>query len=156
CPLNPPAVASRTPVSTPEAECVLTCGGLSRSAAGKTAISAASGWPRPHAPLARTSLVACTAPPRRAILRPGDVGDGLGPCFHLGVAGQPSQSAPLAHLLKLHLKAKAVPVAASSSAVASARPTGPEWRPRSLSALRIQRSANHPLRTRLPGPEMTL
>src|SRR5262249_23979227 len=60
-------------------DCAFLRGGLSRSAAGKTAISAASGWPRPHAPLARTSLVARTDAPRRAILRHGDLGGGLGP-----------------------------------------------------------------------------
>ena len=41
------------------------------------------------------------------------------------------------------IKAKAVPVAASSSEIASARPTGPELRPRSFTALRIQHSSEH-------------
>src|SRR5271157_5600105 len=41
------------------------------------------------------------------------------------------------------IKAKAVPVAASSSEIASARPTGPEFRPRSFTALRIQHSSKH-------------
>ena len=40
-----------------------------------------------------------------------------------------------------YVKAKAVPVAASSSEIASARPTGPELRPHSFTALRIQHSS---------------
>src|SRR5208337_2576870 len=44
-----------------------------------------------------------------------------------------------------YVKAKAVPVAASSSEIASARPTGPELRPRSFTALRIQHSSNDAL-----------
>ena len=41
----------------------------------------------------------------------------------------------------IYVEAKAVPVAASSSEIASARPTGPEFRPRSFKALRIQHSS---------------
>jgi hypothetical protein len=44
-------------------------------------------------------------------------------------------------IYSIYLEAKAVPVAASSSEIASARPTGPELRPRSLAALRIQHSS---------------
>jgi hypothetical protein len=44
-------------------------------------------------------------------------------------------------IYSIYIKAKAVPIAASSSEVASARPTGPEFRPRSSTALRIQLSA---------------
>src|SRR5271166_3869044 len=68
------------------------------------------------------------------------LGGSLGPLLHFAVARHSSQNAPLAHLFNL-LKAKAVPVAASSSEIASARPTGPELRPRSFTALRIQHSS---------------
>jgi len=44
-------------------------------------------------------------------------------------------------IYSIYIKAKAVPVAASSSEIASARPTGPEFRPRSFTALRIQDSS---------------
>src|SRR5271166_3233796 len=44
-------------------------------------------------------------------------------------------------IYSIYIKAKAVPVAASSSEIASARPTGPELRPRSFTALRIQHSS---------------
>src|SRR5271157_6085575 len=44
-------------------------------------------------------------------------------------------------IYSIYIKAKAVPVAASSSEIASARPTGPEFRPRSFTALRIQHSS---------------
>jgi hypothetical protein len=85
----------------------------------------------------------CTNALRRAILRHGDVGGGLRPVFHLGVVRHSSQNAPFAHLFNLRaLKAKPVPVAASSSAFASARPTRPGMRPRSATALRIQDSAD--------------
>ena len=47
---------------------------------------------------------------------------------------------PLA-IYSISIKAKAVPVAASSSELASARPTRSELRPRSLTALRIQLSS---------------
>src|SRR5271165_6146552 len=48
-------------------------------------------------------------------------------------------------IYSIYVKAKAVPVAASSSEIASARPTGPEFRPRSFTALRIQHSSNDEL-----------
>ncbi len=44
-------------------------------------------------------------------------------------------------IYSIYIKAKAVPVAASSSEIASARPMGPEFRPRSFTALRIQHSS---------------
>ena len=44
-------------------------------------------------------------------------------------------------IYSIYIKAKAVPVAASSSEIASARPTGPELRPSSSTALRIQHSS---------------
>ena len=45
-------------------------------------------------------------------------------------------------IYSIYIKAKAVPVAASSSELASARPTGPELRPHSPTALRIQLSSD--------------
>ena len=44
-------------------------------------------------------------------------------------------------IYSIYVKAKAVPVAASSSEIASARPTGSELTPRSFTALRIQHSS---------------
>jgi hypothetical protein len=44
-------------------------------------------------------------------------------------------------IYSIYIKAKAVPVAASSSAVVSARPMRPDVRPRSVTALRIQDSS---------------
>ena len=61
--------------------------------------------------------------------------------FHFAVVEHSTQNTPFAHLFNLLLKAKAVPVAASSSAFVSAGPTGPELRPRSSTALRIQDSS---------------
>jgi len=54
-------------------------------------------------------------------------------------------------IYSIYIKAKAVPVAASSSELASARPTGPELRPRSFTALRIQHSSDHALRLSVPN-----
>ena len=55
-------------------------------------------------------------------------------------AGTPPRLRPLP-IYSIYIKAKAVPVAASSSAVVSARPAGPGVRPRSATALRIQDSS---------------
>jgi hypothetical protein len=52
----------------------------------------------------------CYSPPRVTL------GGGLGPRRHVTAVRHPSQSAPLTHLFNL-LKAKAVPIAASSSAL---------------------------------------
>ena len=60
------------------------------------------------------------------------------------LTSRPSSTLPKAPALpiySIYIKAKAVPIAASSSEIASARPTGPEVRPRSFMALRIQDSA---------------
>ena len=54
-------------------------------------------------------------------------------------------------IYSIYIKAKAVPVAASSSELASARPTGPELRPRSFTALRIQHSSEYALGCRVLG-----
>src|SRR5271157_3620790 len=58
---------------------------------------------------------------------------------------RPPGTLPRTRLLpiySIYIEAKAVPVAASSSELASARPTGPELRPRSFTALRIQHSSD--------------
>jgi len=68
------------------------------------------------------------------------LGGGLGSLLHFAVVRHSSQNAPFTHLFNLH-KAKAVPVAASSSELASAGPTRSELRLRSLTALRIQLSS---------------
>ena len=54
-------------------------------------------------------------------------------------------------IYSIYIKAKAVPVTASSSEIASARPTGPELRPRSFTALRIQHSSDDACRTARDG-----
>src|SRR5438309_7955 len=54
-------------------------------------------------------------------------------------------------LWHMALKSNAVPVAASSSAFASARPTRPGVRPRSATALRIQDSAEDVFEARYPN-----
>jgi hypothetical protein len=59
----------------------------------------------------------------------------LGPFLHVVAVEHFPQNAPLAHLFNLRIKANAVPVAASSSACVSARPTRPGVRPRSLYGL---------------------
>ena len=68
------------------------------------------------------------------------LGDDSGLRLHSAAGRDPAELAPLTHRFNLHI-AKAVPVAASSSAVVSARPAGPGMRPRSLTALRIQDSS---------------
>src|SRR5262245_32946942 len=80
----------------------------------------ASATPSP----ALTSLVACTGALRRALLRPrGAVGRLWSPpSLRGGLAHRPACA--LTHLFK-RPQAKAVPVAAPSSAVVSARATGP-------------------------------
>src|SRR5271157_1604186 len=69
------------------------------------------------------------------------LGGSLGPILHFAVARHSCQNAPPCPSIQSPIKAKAVPVAASSSEIASARPTGPELRPRSFTALRIQHSS---------------
>jgi hypothetical protein len=118
-------------------DCAFARGELNRSAVGKIAISA-RGRPQPLAPLALTSLVACTGALRRAILRMAGLGDDFGLRLHSAAGRDPAKFAPVTHRFDLHM-AKAVQVASSSSAVGSARPTGPGMRPHSSTALRIQR-----------------
>jgi hypothetical protein len=65
-------------------------------------------------------------------------------------AGTPPGLRPLP-IYSIYIKAKAVPVAASSSAVVSARPTRPGMRPRWWMALRIQDSSDHALDRRAVG-----
>ena len=60
--------------------------------------------------------------------------------FALRRAGTPPGLRPLP-IYSIYIKAKAVPVAASFSAVVSARPMRPDVRPRSVTALRIQDSS---------------
>ena len=112
--------------------------GLNRSAVGKTQVSFTSRRPQQLVPSTLTSLLACT--------------NALPPCYssawlRLAAASvrfftsrSPCtlpRTRPLP-IYSIYLKAKAVPVAASSSEIASARPTGPEFRPHSFTALRIQ------------------
>jgi hypothetical protein len=114
--------------------------GLNRPAVGKTANSFPSGRAQPLAPPTLTSLLPWTSALRRALLRQGDVGGGSAPC----ATSRSSGTLPIPRVLpicSISMKAKAVPVAASSSEVGSARPTGPEGRPRSSTALRIQLSS---------------
>src|SRR5271166_4526966 len=61
--------------------------------------------------------------------------------FTLRSPGTLPRTRPLP-ICSIYIEAKAVPVAASSSEIASARPTGPEFRPRSFTALRIQHSSD--------------
>ena len=61
--------------------------------------------------------------------------------FALRRAGTPPGLRPLP-IYSIYIKAKAVPVAASFSAVVSARPMRPDVRPRSVTALRIQDSSH--------------
>jgi hypothetical protein len=71
---------------------------------------------------------------RRGLARP--------PCATSRLSGVLPRPRLLA-IYSIDIKAKAVPVAASSFAVASARPTEPEVRLGSGTALRIQRSTDH-------------
>jgi hypothetical protein len=75
----------------------------------------------------------------RATLRMATLGSGLGLLLHFSAGTLPSLR-PLP-ICSIYIKAKAVPVAASSSAVVSARPMRPGGMPRSATALRIQDSA---------------
>ena len=100
---------------------------LNRSAVGKTQVSFTSRWPQQ---LASSPL------PSFCLGRVWPL------FFHFAVVEHSTQNTPFTHLFNLLLKAKAVPVAASSSAFVSAGPTGPELRPRSSTALRIQDSSN--------------
>ena len=67
--------------------------------------------------------------------------------FALRRAGTPPGLRPLP-IYSIYIKAKAVPVAASFSAVVSARPMRPDVRPRSVTALRIQDSSDRALLNR--------
>ena len=73
--------------------------------------------------------------------------------FTLRSPGTLPRTRPLP-IYSIYIKAKAVPVAASSSEIASARPTGPEFRPRSFTALRIQHSSKDaPVLTAVGAPD---
>src|SRR5271166_2597170 len=125
--------------------------GLNRSAVGKTQVSFTSRRPQQLAPSTLTSLLACTNTLRRAILRHGYVW--RQPRSDSSLRGRPAlfpERAPCPSIQSTWIKAKAVPVAASSSEIASARPTGPELRPRSFTALRVQHSSE-----RTPEPTLT-
>src|SRR5208283_2552399 len=127
-------------------------GGLNRSAVGKTQVSFTSRRPQQLAPSTLTSLLACTNALRRAILRHGYAW--RQPRSDSSLRGRPAllpERAPCPSI-QSPIKAKAVPVAASSSEIASARPTGPELRPRSFTALRIQHSSNDELPSREGAP----
>src|SRR5271165_4209142 len=116
------------------------CGGLNRSAVGETDVSFTSRRPQQLAPSTLTSP--CLY--QRAM-----------PCYSQAwlrlVAGsvrfftsRSSSTLPKTRPLpiySIYIKAKAVPVAASSSELVSAGPTRSELRPRSLTALRIQLSS---------------
>ena len=130
---------------TASAKCVFCLRGLNRSAAGKTQVSFTSRRPQQLAPSTLTSLLACTNALRRAILRHGYAW--RQPRSDSSLRGRPAlfpERRPLP-TYSISIKAKAVPVVASSSEIASARPTGPELRPRSFTALQIQHSSNDAL-----------
>jgi len=108
---------------------------------GKTQVSFTSRRPQQLAPSTLTSLLACTNALRRTILRHGYAW--RQPRSDSPLRGRPAlfpERAPCPSI-QCYIKAKAVPVAASSPEIASARPTGPELRPRSFTALRIQHSS---------------
>ena len=97
---------------------------------------------RPQQLAHRLGLLSLLVPTRCAVLFSGmaTLGGGLGPLLHFAVVQHSSQKRPLA-IYSIHIKAKAMPVAASSSELVSAGPTRSELRPRSLTALRIQLSS---------------
>jgi len=125
-----------------EIQCVFLRKGLNRSAVGKTEISFTIRRPQQLTSPTLTSLLACTNALRRAILRRGYACRRAWPLFHFAAVQNSSQKRLLS-IYTIYIKAKAVPIAASSSELASARPTGPELRPRSATALRIQLSAEN-------------
>jgi len=107
--------------------------------------------PQQLAPSTLTSLLACTNALCRAILRHGYAWRRARPAPSLpGRQALFPERAPCPAIQSTYIKAKAAPIAASSSAFASARPPGLVLRPRSLPALRIQDSSNDAPRARRP------
>ncbi len=114
-----------------------------RSAVGKTGVSFTSRRPQQLAPIESDfapCLYRCAVPCySRAWLRSAA---GSARSFTSRSSGTLPRTRPLP-IYSIYIKAKAVPVAASSSELASAWPTRSELRPRSSTALRIQLSSNH-------------
>jgi hypothetical protein len=129
--------------------CVFPSREQNRSAVGKTETSFTSRRPRQLVPSTRASLVACTAAPCYAPAWSSSAAASA-LFFTSRASGTLPRTRPLP-IYSIYIKAKAVPIAASSSAFASARPTRLESRPSLLTALRIQDSAEGaPLNRRSP------
>ena len=100
--------------------CAICAREQNRSAVGKTTISLTSRRPQDLAPSTLAWLLACTIAPcySQAWLR---VAAGVARSFTSRSSGALPRARPLP-IYSIYIKAKAVPVAASSSAFASARP----------------------------------
>ena len=118
--------------------CVFVGGEQNRSAVGKSLATLPSRRPQ------RFGLRRCLSRDEASCYAPARVRSGVRSAAFLPRRGRRARppGRPSCPAIQSPLKAKAVPVAASSSDFVSARPTRPEVRPRSPTAMRIQDSAD--------------
>ena len=137
--LTPPDILLGTPLG----RCVFLSRALNRSAVGRCPSHRPQAVGLTNSPH-RLRLRAMIVPTRRAVLSRvwrSSTAVSIRSSTPRPVGSFPSHRPLL--IYSIYIKAKAVPVAASSSAVVSARPTGAGVEPHSVTASRIQDSSDH-------------